>query len=99
MKFTMNATSISMGVIIFVLSACESREEKAERNRLEKLYAMDSQEIANAFDRGTLVEPFNSVRKECEKERIDKNSGKWCAKWSEVEDAYHPSFDFSRPKF
>ena len=30
MKFTMNATSISMGVIIFVLSACESREEKAE---------------------------------------------------------------------
>jgi hypothetical protein len=88
-----------MAMLLFSLAACESGEEKAERIRLEKIYAMDSKEIADAFDRGSLVEPYNSVNEECERERINKSLGKWCGKWAEVEAAYSPSFDFSRPKF
>lgn len=89
----------STALLFLSISACESGEEKAERLRLEKIYAMDSKEIADAFDRGILLDPYNSVNKECERERINKTPGKWCEKWAEVEAAYSQSFDFSRPKF
>ena len=89
----------SVAVIFFALPACESAEEEKERIRLEKIYAMDSKEIAEAFDRGSLVEPYNSVNKECEREIINKSPGKWCKKFAEVEAVYNQTFDFSRPKF
>ncbi len=85
-------------VMTFSISGCESAEDQAERIRLEKLYAMDSREIASALSR-SYAEPYKEVRKECQKERIEKNPGKWCGKWKEVEAAYKPKFDFSRPDF
>lgn len=85
-------------IIAMSLTGCESETEKSERLRLEKIYAMDNQEIANAFSR-SFSEPYKAVRSECEKEKIEKNPGRWCKKWGEVKAAYKPNFDFSRPKF
>lgn len=99
MKLSRFIVFSSAAVMFFSLAACESGEEKAERIRLEKIYAMDSKEIAEAFDRGFLTEPYNSVNKECERERVNKSPGKWCKKFAEVEAAYNQTFDFSRPKF
>lgn len=87
-----------VAINVILITSCEYQEEKKERLRLEKIYSMDSKEIANAFSRG-FSEPYNVVRSECEKEKIEKNPGRWCKKWSEVKAAYKPDFDFSRPKF
>lgn len=89
---------ILVAISLISITGCESQEEKNQRLRLEKIYSMDSTEIANAFSR-SYSEPYNAVRIECEKEKIEKNPGRWCKKWTEVKAAYKPDFDFSRPKF
>lgn len=74
---------------------CESAEEKAERQRLEDLYQIGDAEIAASAHRG-YSPAFNAVKAECEKERLAKNQGKWCLKFTNVQKLFVEQSPFNR---
>ncbi len=78
--------------VCFSLYGCESSDEKAERIRLEQLYALDNLHVAQAYlkaDTGGAAysKDYLAIRSECTKEERSLK-GRWCAKFSEIEKIY-----------
>lgn len=85
-----------------ILVGCESAEEKAERVRLEKLYAMSNKGIAEAFatDNYHSAKPWRDVKEQCDLEKIAQKRDKWCEKLDEINAAVpQRNWNFSRPAF
>jgi len=84
-------TMLIMVMIAFalVLSGCESVEEKAERVRLENLYALDNAKVVENYylagSKGTgYRKEYQDIQRECAKEELTKK-GKWCEKFLAIQ--------------
>ena len=79
-------------VSLLSLVGCESSEEKAERQRLERLYSLDNKMVAQNFLAGitkgaSYQVEYNELKRECAKESL-LQKGKWCAKFEDVNKIY-----------
>jgi hypothetical protein len=73
-------------VSVVAVCGCESSEERAERIRLEKLYALNNEGVAKAYalhEEAVYTKDRNDIKRECVKEEIAQGNkeGKWCKKF------------------
>jgi thioredoxin-related protein len=80
-------------VSVVAVCGCESSEEKAERIRLEKLYALNDENVARAYMKGVFgaagsayTKEYKDIKRECAKEEIVQGNkeGKWCKKFGSI---------------
>ena len=81
---------LALAAASFMVAGCESSEEKAERVRLEELYALDNHQVAETFYKDTSTKSWPSIHNECTKEHDNNISdGKWCAKFKLIDQEYN----------
>jgi hypothetical protein len=76
-------------VLALALSGCKSSDVKAERMRMEQLYALDNTKVAQAWEKAgyggsAYAKEYLEIQRECAKEEL-KQKGKWCEKFSKVQ--------------
>lgn len=79
-------------ILVLALVGCESSEERTERLRLERLYALDNIKVAQTYlkaDYGgaAYAKEYLEIQRECAKEEL-KVKGKWCEKYSQIQGIY-----------
>ncbi len=84
---------IAWMLLVLALGGCESADEKAERLRLENLYALDDLKVAQAYKKADFAgaayaKEYLEIKRECAKEEM-KTKGKWCEKYSKLEKLYN----------
>ena len=75
--------------LVLALCGCESANEKAERVRLEQLYALDNMKVAQAWEKAgyggsAYAKEYLAIQRECAKEELTQK-GKWCEKFSQIQ--------------
>lgn len=75
--------------LVLGLCGCESSAEKAERVRLENLFALDNAKVAQSWEKASYggtayAKEYLEIRHECAQEEL-KQKGKWCEKFSQIQ--------------
>ena len=89
----MRSADLCRPSLVLALCGCESADEKAERLRLENLYALDDLKVAQAYKKADFAgaayaKEYLEIKRECAKEEM-KTKGKWCEKYSKIEKLYN----------